>query len=76
MLVAMKPILVSRDRLILRSRPWLLGIGLICVMLVFFGITVDQSLKSAPDAWKPLMIFGIYSGGDGAETTAKAVNAW
>ena len=61
MLVAMKPILVSRDRLILRSRPWLLGIGLICVMLVFFGITVDQSLKSAPDAWKPLMIFGIFA---------------
>ena len=29
--------------------------------LVFFGITVDQSLKSAPDAWKPLMIFGIFA---------------
>ena len=30
-------------------------------MLVFLGITVDQSLKSAPDAWKPLMIFGIFA---------------
>ncbi len=59
---AMKPILTTPERLVLRSRPWLLGIGLICAMLIFAAIALNKFMTGDPDEGsKVLLLFGAFA---------------
>jgi len=41
----MTPIETTTDRLMLRDRPWLLGIGVSAAFLIFVGITISEGVK-------------------------------
>ncbi len=58
----MLPILTTPERLILRSRPWVLGIGLICAMLIFAAIALNKFLTADPDEGsKMLILFAAFA---------------
>lgn len=58
----MLPILTTPERLILRSRPWALGIGLICAMLIFAAIALNKFLTADPDEGsKVLILFAVFA---------------
>ncbi|MEO8244641.1 MAG: hypothetical protein ABI832_20305 [bacterium] len=58
----MKPIVTTSERLTLRSRPWLLGAGLICAMLLFAAIGLNKFMAGDQDeAGKLLLLFGIFA---------------
>jgi predicted outer membrane lipoprotein len=52
----MKPILTSPERLMLRSRPWLLGIGLICAMLILAAVALNKFTTANPDEGSVVLV--------------------
>jgi hypothetical protein len=58
----MKPISTTSEQLMLRSRPWILGLGLICAMLIFAGIAMSEMVKGDDGAAKgPLILLGMFA---------------
>jgi hypothetical protein len=57
----MTPILTTPDRLILRARPWVLGLGLIAGMLIFAAIALQELLDGRPtEAAKLSLLLGAF----------------
>lgn len=58
----MTPILQTSDRLILRSRPWKLALGLIAAMLIFAAIGISKvTAKDMEEAGKVFALFAIFT---------------
>ncbi len=58
----MTPILTTPERLMLRRRPWALGIGLICALLILAAIGLSKFMAGEQDeAGKLLLLFGIFA---------------
>lgn len=57
----MTPISTTTERLILRSRPWVLGLGVICAILIFAGIALHEVMKNDLEAAKgPLIMLVLF----------------
>lgn len=56
----MTPIETTPERLMLRERPWLLGLGVSAAVLIFVGITLSESAKGN-EITGPAIITAIFA---------------